>query len=259
MSFHVSTWSVKNPVSVVVLFLCLGIFGLFSFFGLGINDQPNIDLPIVQISITQRGAGPEELESQVTQLVEDSVASINFVDKISSQVVDQRSTTTIIFELEADANQATNDVRNAVAEIRQNLPADIEEPIVTKQEFAGSGIMTYIVSSPQRSLQELTELIDRRIARDLVNVSGVARVQRIGGLEKEVRVDLNPDRLQAYNITATQVNQQISDLNVNLSGGRSEIGGREQNIRTIGSATSVYNYQWYEYFVPLVVPPAFIT
>ncbi|MGI0481884.1 efflux RND transporter permease subunit [Geminocystis sp. CENA526] len=239
MSFHVSTWSVKNPVSVLVLFLCLTIFGLFSFFQLGINDQPNIDIPLVQVTIIQRGAGPEELESQVTKLVEDAVAPINLVDNIISTVTDGSSVTVIEFELEADANQATNDVRNAIAQIRQDLPQDINEPIVQKLEFAGGAIMTYVVSSPQRSIEELTDIVDRRIARDLANVSGVAQINRIGGLDREVRVDLDPKRLQAYNITATQVNEQIRNLNLNLSGGKAEIGGQEQNIRTLGSALTV--------------------
>lgn len=151
MSFHLSTWSVKNPVSVLVLFLFFSIFGLFSFFfQLGINDQPNIDVPVVQVTITQRGAGPEELEFQVTQKVEDAVSSVNLIDSISSTVNDGRSVTTINFELEADANQATNDVRNAIAQIRQDLPADINEPIVQKLEFAGGAIATYVVSSEKK-------------------------------------------------------------------------------------------------------------
>ncbi len=239
MSFHVSTWSVKNPVSILVLFLFLGIFGLFSFFQLGINDQPNIDVPVVQVTITQRGAGPEELEFQVTQKVEDAVSSVNLIDSISSVVSDGRSVTTINFELEADGNQATNDVRNAIAQIRQDLPADINEPIVQKLEFAGGAIATYVVSSENRSIEELTDLVDRRIARDLANIEGVAQVNRIGGKDREVRIDLNPNRLQAYNITATEINEQVGNLNLNLSGGRSNLGDREQNIRTIGSAQTV--------------------
>lgn len=122
----------------------------FLFFQLGINDQPNIDVPVVQVTITQRGAGPEELEFQVTQKVEDAVSSVNLIDSISSTVNDGRSVTTINFELEADANQATNDVRNAIAQIRQDLPADINEPIVQKLEFAGGAIATYVVSSEKK-------------------------------------------------------------------------------------------------------------
>lgn len=239
MSFHVSTWSVKNPVAVLVLFLFLTISGIFAFLQLGIDEQPNIDISVVQVTINQRGAGPEELESQVTKKVEDAVSTVNLIDNISSTVADGRSITTIEFELEADANQATNDVRNAIAQIRQDLPADIDEPIVQKLEFAGGTIMTYVVSSANRTVEELTDLVDRRIARDLVNVSGVARVNRIGGKDREVRVDLNPSRLQAYGITATEVNNQIRDLNVNLSGGRSEIGDTEKNVRTLGSAETV--------------------
>ncbi len=245
MSFHVSTWSVKNPVSILVLFLCLGVFGIISFLGLGIDAQPNIDIAVVQVNISQRGAVPQELESQVTQEVEDAVASINFVDNISSTVTDGSSTTTIEFELNADANQATNDVRNAIAQIRQELPADINEPIVRKLDFAGGSIMTYVVSSQQRNVEQLTDFVDRRIARDLANVSGVAQIRRIGGLEQEIRVDLEPSRLLAYGITTTEVNRQISELNLNLSGGKSQVGSREQNIRTLGSASQVTNLAEY--------------
>lgn len=250
MSFHISTWSVKNPIPVIVLFLSLGIFGIFSFFNLGINDIPNIDVPVVQVTITQRGAGPEELESQVTKKVEDAVATVNLIDIISSTVTDGSSVTTINFELEADANESANEVRNAIAQIRQDLPQDINEPIVKTVDFAGGAIMNYVISSEQRSVEELTDIVDRKIARDLLNVSGVAQVKRIGGVDREVRVDLDPNRLQAYNITATEVNEQIRNLNINLSGGRSEIGGREQNVRTLGSAETVGNLANYRIVLP---------
>ncbi len=250
MSFHISTWSVKNPIPTIVTFLILGIVGLFSFVNLGIDDTPNIDVPVVQVNITQRGAGPVELESQVTKKVEDAVAGIDDIDTIVSTVTDGSSVTTINFELEADSDQATNDVRNAIAQIRQDLPQDINEPIVKKISFAGGSIMTYAVSSPQRSVEELSDLVDRKIARELVNVEGVAQIDRIGGLDREVRVDLAPSRLQAYGITATQVNEQIRDFNINLSGGRSQVGGSEQNVRTLGSAKTVKDLANYRIILP---------
>ena len=239
MSFHVSTWSVKNPVPTIVTFLILGIVGLFSFFNLGIENTPNIDIPAVMVTVTQPGAGPAELETQVTKKIEDTVASLGDIDKIRSTVTDGSSTTTIEFILGTDSNQATNDVRNAVAQIRQDLPQDINEPIVKRLEFAGGSIMTYAVSSPQRTVEELSDLVDRRINRELTNVKGVAQIDRLGGVDREIRVDLEPNRLLAYNITATEVNNQIRRFNINLPGGRSEIGGSEQNVRTLGSAKTV--------------------
>lgn len=239
MSFHLSTWSIKNPIPTIVMFLILGIVGIFSFLGLGINDTPNIDVPAVTVTVTQRGASPSELESEVTKKIEDAVAGVRNIDQIISTITDETSTTTINFILGTDSNQATNDVRNAVAQIRQDLPLDINEPIVKRLEFAGGAILTYAVSSERLSVEQLSDVVDNQIIRELLNVEGVAAIDRLGGVDREIRVDLDPQRLKAYNLTTTEINQQISNLNLNLPGGRSEIGGMEQNIRTLGSAATV--------------------
>ncbi|MEC4986529.1 MAG: efflux RND transporter permease subunit [Oscillatoria sp. PMC 1068.18] len=250
MSFHVSAWSIKNPVPTIVLFLILGIVGLMSFFSLGIDDNPNIDVPIVQVQVTQPGAGPAELETQITKKVEDAVASLGNIDGINSTVTDGNSTTTIEFELGTDSDRATNDVRNAVAQIRQDLPQDANEPIVQRLEFAGGAVMTYAVASEQRTVEELSNLVDQTISRELLNVSGVAQINRLGGVDREIRIDLDAERLQAYGITATQVNDQVGALNINLPGGRAEVGGGEQNIRTLGSARTVEELQSYQVVLP---------
>lgn len=247
---HISEWSIKNPVAVIVTFLVLGIVGFFSFLTLGIDSNPNIDIPSVTVTVTQRGAGPEELESEVTKKIEDAVASLGNLDRLTSTITDGTSTTFIDFILGSDIDRATNDVRNAVAQIRQDLPSDIEEPIVKRVQFAGGAIVTYAVSSDRRSVEELSDLVDRQISRELLTVPGVAQVDRLGGLDREIRVDLDASRLQAYGITATQVNDQIREFNINLPGGRSEIGGSEQNIRTLGSAKTVRDLQKYRIVLP---------
>jgi multidrug efflux pump subunit AcrB len=221
-----------------------------SFFQLGINDNPNIDIPAVSVTVTQSGAGPEELESQVTKKIEDAVAGIGNIDELKSVVTEGQSQTTISFVLGTDSDRATNDVRNAVAQIRQNLPPDINEPIVKRLEFAGGSIMTYVVSSEQRSVEQLSDLVDRTISRALLSVPGVAQIDRLGGVDREIRVDLDPSRLQAYGITATQVNDQIRNFNINLPGGRAEVGGSEQNVRTLGSAKTVEDLQAYRIVLP---------
>ena len=137
MSF--STWSVKRPVPTLVLFIILTFVGITSFFQLGIDNTPNIDVPVVQITVSQPGAGPSELESQVTQPIEDAVAGLGNIDELQSTVNDGVSVTTINFVLGTDTDRATNDVRNAVSQIRQELPQDINEPIVERLEFAGGG------------------------------------------------------------------------------------------------------------------------
>ncbi|MFP5273634.1 efflux RND transporter permease subunit [Coleofasciculus sp.] len=250
MSFHLSAWSIKKPVPTVVLFLILGIFGLVSFFRLGIDTNPNIDIPAVMVTVTQPGAGPTELETQVTKKIEDSVAGLGNIDELTSTVTEGISTTTVSFVLGTDSDRATNDVRNAVAQIRQDLPQDVNEPIVKRLEFAGGSIMTYAVASETRSVEQLSDLVDRTISRALLNVPGVAQIDRLGGVDREIRVDLDPSRLQAYGITATQVNDQIRNLNIDLPGGRGNVGGSEQNIRTLGSANTVEELRGYRIVLP---------
>jgi len=246
----ISAWSIKQPVPTIVLFLVLTFAGLFAFTQLGIDNNPNIDIPIVQVSVTQPGAGPNELETQVTRKIEDAVAGLGDIDDLVSTVNEGISVTTINFELGVDSNQKTNDVRNAISQIRQELPQDINEPIVEKLEFAGGAIVTYIVRSEQRSVEELSNLVDRDIATALLEVPGVAQVNRSGGVDREVRIQLNPQRLEALGITATQVNEQLRSLNADFSGGRTEAADGEKTLRTLGSATSIDELKRYRINLP---------
>ncbi|MHC5767091.1 MAG: efflux RND transporter permease subunit [Nostoc sp.] len=250
MSFNISAWSIKKPVPTIVLFLILTVVGWFSFISLGIDTNPNIDVPTVLIKVTQPGAGPAELESQVTKKIEDAVAGLGNIDYMISTVSDGNSKTTINFVLGTDSDRATNDVRNAIAQIRQDLPQDINDPIVERLEFSGGPVITYAVKSDRRSVEELSNIVDQTISRALLGVRGVAQIQRVGGVDREIRINLNPDRLQSLAITATQVNDQIRALNINLPGGRAEVGGSEQSIRTLGSATSVDILKTYEIVLP---------
>jgi hydrophobe/amphiphile efflux-1 (HAE1) family protein len=250
MSFNISAWSIKKPVPTIVLFLILTVVGWFSFISLGIDTNPNIDVPTVSIKVTQPGAGPAELESQVTKKIEDAVAGLGNIDYMISTVSDGNSKTTINFVLGTDSDRATNDVRNAIAQIRQDLPQDINDPIVERLEFSGGPVITYAVKSDQRSVEELSNIVDQTISRALLGVRGVAQIQRVGGVDREIRINLNPNRLQSLGITATQVNDQIRALNINLPGGRAEVGGSEQSIRTLGSAASVDMLKTYEILLP---------
>ncbi|HEY9817203.1 MAG TPA: efflux RND transporter permease subunit, partial [Candidatus Obscuribacterales bacterium] len=236
---QLSAWSIRKPVPTLVGMLVFVVAGLMAFTQLGIDSNPNIDIPAVSITVTQAGAGPSELETQVTRKVEDAVAGLGNIDDINSVVTDGSSTTTISFVLGTDSDRATNDVRNAIAQIRQDLPEEVNEPVVQRLEFAGGPIMTYVVTSDQQSVEELSNLVDRTISRELLSVPGVSQIRRVGGLDREIRINLSPERLQALGITATQVNDQIRALNVDLPGGRSDAGGSENNIRTLGSAGTV--------------------
>lgn len=250
MSTNISAWSIKQPVPTIVLFLILTIMGLVAFPILGIDASPNLDIPSVSVVVTQPGADPTELEFQVTKKVEDAVAGLGNIDHILSTVTDGASNTTINFLLGTNSDRATNDVRNAIAQIRQSLPQDINDPIVQRIDVAGGAILSYAVESDRQSVEQLSYLIDQTISRKLLSVKGVAQVQRVGGVDPEIRVDLNPERLQALGITSTEVNEQIRNYNTNLPGGRTNVGSSEQSVRTLGSADSLDELKKYNIVLP---------
>ncbi len=240
MNFNnISSWSIRNPIPIVLLFVVLTLAGLISYQRLAINNFPNVDLPVVAVTVVQSGAAPTELETQVTRLVEDAVAGLGDVDEINSVVNDSVSTTSIVFELGVDLEKATNDVRNAIAGIRQTLPADVQEPVIQRIEFTQVPIATYVVRAPGMNPEELSWFVDNTVAKRLLSVEGVSQVSRDGGVAREVRIKLDPARLAAQGVTAAAVSNQLRAQNINLPGGRGEIGGEEQAIRTLGSAPSI--------------------
>jgi hydrophobe/amphiphile efflux-1 (HAE1) family protein len=236
---NISAWSIRQPIPSLVLFLVLIVLGVMSFNNLAITKFPNIDIPIVTVDIKQSGAAPIELETQVTKRVEDAIAGVTNIKHIRSSITDGSSVTTIEFQLGTNTDRAVNDVKDAVAKVRQELPRSIEEPIIQRVDIEGLPILVYAASAPSMTLEELSWFIDDTVARRLQGVRGVAQVARVGGVKREIRVSLNPERLLALGITAGEVNQQLRATNTNLSGGRGEIGGAEQSIRALASATTV--------------------
>lgn len=235
---NISAWSIQHPVPTIVLFLAMTIAGLVCFFKLGIDESPNIDVPLVSVSVHQVGAAPAELETQVTRRIEDAVAGLGNIKHIYSVVNEAISTTTIEFELDTNIDRAVNDVRNEVAKIRTQLPSIIDEPVIQRIDFTGGPFVTYSVSSDRRNTEELSSLVDNKIARALLSTRGVGQVTRAGGVDREIRVNLDPVRLQAVGATADMVSLQVRSTNINLPGGRGEIGNQEESIRTLGSALS---------------------
>ncbi|WP_269515699.1 efflux RND transporter permease subunit [Brevundimonas subvibrioides] len=236
---NISSWSIRNPIPIILMFVILTLAGVGSYFNLRTNNFPDVDLPVVAVSVVQAGAAPTEMETQVTRLVEDAVAGLGQVKHITSTVNDSVSTTSIEFQLGVDLEKVTNDVRNAVTGIRQNLPADVQEPIVQRIEFTGTPIANFVVRAPGMSPEELSWFVDNTVAKRLLTVKGVSQIQRDGGVDREIRIKLDPARLEAQGITAAAVSSQLRGSNINLPGGRGEIGGEEQAIRTVGSASSV--------------------
>ena len=237
MRFNVSAWSIRKPIPAIVAFAVLTILGLISFRTMSITRFPNIDIPIVQVPITQSGAAPSELELQVTKKVEDAVASVNGVWHVVSTVTDGSSSTIVQFTVgSVDVDRALNDVKDQIAKIRTDLPRTIDEPIISRIDIEGLPIVTYAASAPGLSVEQLSWLIDDKVARDLQSIHGVGEVKRFGGVDREIRVALDPEKLLALGVTAATVNEQVRADNVDLGGGRGELAGQEQAIRTLAGA-----------------------
>ncbi len=236
---NISAWSIRHPVPSLVLFMVLLVLGLTSFQILPVTRFPNIDVPVIQARIYQSGAAPSELETQVTKRIEDAIAGVNGVKHITSAVTEGSSVTTVEFRLEIDPDRALNDVKDAVQRIRTDLPRTIEEPVVTRIEIEGLPVVTYAARAPAMTPEELSWFVDDTLVRLLQGVRGVSEVKRMGGVLREIRVNLDPDRLLAFGVTAGEVNRQVRASNVNLAGGRGEIAGREQAIRTLASKQTV--------------------
>lgn len=241
MSFrNISSWSIRNPVLPLVLFAGLLLAGLVSFMRMDINNNPDVSFPAVRVEVAQPSAAPSELETQVTQRVEAAIRGINGVDEIISYAREGSSFTMVQFEIGTPVDRAVNDVRNAVSQIRSDLPEGILEPQITRVDIDGGPIAYFSVEATDMTLEQLSWFVDNTVAKRLLGVEGMAAVSRGGGVDREIRVILKSDRLQALGITAAQINQQLRQVNINTAGGRTEIAGAEQSVRVLGNAQTAY-------------------
>jgi multidrug efflux pump subunit AcrB len=232
------TWSIRNPVPVIVLFVALTAAGLLSFPKLGVQDRPDIEMPAVVVTVPYPGVPPSQLESEVTRKVEDSVASVTGIEHIRSTVNEGVSTTVIEFQFERDISQAVDDVRDAVTRIRSDLPADAREPIISRITTAGSPVLTFSVESTNMSDTELSWFVDLMVMREVTAAKGVGSVRRVGGVSREIRVDLIPDRMASLGATASDVSRQLRRIQAEYPGGEGRVGGLEQSVRTTGTIAS---------------------
>lgn len=233
---NISAWAIRNPVPPIVLFVLLTIAGLIAFNTMDINDNPDVDFPAAQVLVAQPGAAPTELETQVTQRVEAAVRNIAGVDEVNSFVTEGQSRTMVQFAIGTPIDRALNDVRDAVSNIRSDLPQGILQPQVNRIDIAGGPIAYFSVESTAMTLEQLSWFVDDKVAKRLLAVPGMAQVRRSGGVSREIRVVLDPARMQAYGVTAAQVNLQLRQINLNAAGGRAEIAGAEQSVRVLGNA-----------------------
>jgi multidrug efflux pump subunit AcrB len=239
MAINISAWSIRRPLPPIVMAAAIVALGYFSFTKLPITRSPNIDVPVISVAITQFGAAPGELEAQVTKKVEDAVAGIEGAHEIGSSITDGMSATTILFRLGVDTDRALNDVKDAITRIRGDLPRTIDEPMVQRVDVDGLPILTYAAIAPGKTPEQLSWFVEDVVIRALQGVRGVGSVERIGSVEREIRVGLDPVRLQGVGLTALDVSRQLRASNADLAGGRAEIGARDQAIRTLAGAKTL--------------------
>jgi len=235
---NVSTWSIRNPIGAIVLFIILTLLGMAGFSAMKIQNFPDIDVPTVQVMATLPGAAPAQMETQVARKIENAVATLQGVKHIITKVQDGTVSMSIQFVLETSTQEALDEVRNAVTSIRADLPADVRDPVVSKVNLSGLPILTYTVSSTQMDGQALSWFVDDVVKREMLAVKGVGAVARVGGVEREVQVILDPSRLLALNITAAEISRQLGRVQVEASGGRVDLGGGEQAVRTVATVQS---------------------
>jgi multidrug efflux pump subunit AcrB len=215
---YISAWAIRNPIVPIVLFIGLTLAGLVSFSRMDVNNSPDIDFPAVSVSISQPGAAPTEIETQITQKVEAAVRSVNGVDEIQSNAREGNSNTFVQFQIGINSDQAVNDVKNALDQIRGDLPDGILEPRVTKEEISGGPIGYFAVQADDMTMEQLSWFIDDTIARRLLSIEGMAAVSRAGGVDREIRVVLDPAKMQALGVTASALNQALRQVNVDAAG-----------------------------------------
>jgi multidrug efflux pump subunit AcrB len=239
---NISAWSIRNPVIPIVLFIGLCIAGIVAFVRMDVNQMPDVEFPAVIINISQPGAAPTEIETQITQKVEAAARSISGVEEISSTASEGNSQTMVQFSIGTDVDEAVNEVKNAVDQIRSDLPEGILEPRVFKVEAGGGGSIAYFaVSADDMTIEQLSWFIDDTVSKELLSIEGVATVSRAGGVDREISVVLDPARMQSLGVTARDINNSLRATNTDAAGGQAEIGGSRQSVRVLGNADSAFD------------------
>ena len=245
-----SAWSIHRPLPAILVFILLTAAGLVAFNRLAVSQFPDLTVPVVNVTVALPGASPSTLETQVTRKVEDALASIPDLRNMVSIVNEGVSTTVLTFQIEKDGTLAKDEVRDAIDRVRIDLPADVEPPIVSLVNVTGGDMITYAVTADGWSDEELSWFVDDSIAKRLFAVPGVGSVRRIGGVDREVRVDLRPEAVQGFGVSPALLSQQLARIQQEQPGGRTTVGGSEQAVRTLGTVSSAAELENYPIFLP---------
>ena len=236
---NMSTWAIRKPVPSLAFFLVLVIVGITGFMRLPVTRFPNIDIPIITVDISQSGAAPSEIANQIIKPVESAVSDVSGVNHVTATATDGHANVVIEFDLEVDTDRALNDIKDAIAGAQDELPESATEPNIQRLDVTGQPILTYAVSDPTQSIEALSYFVDEIAARELTSATGIGKVSRIGGADRAIEVELSPERLLALGLTASDVNTQLRQNNIDLGGGSGDLAGQEYSIRALGSAPTL--------------------
>lgn len=235
---NVSAWSIRNPIPAVMLFVLLTFAGLLSFNAMKVQNFPDIDLPTVTVSVALPGAAPSQLENDVARKIENSIATVQGLKHITTKVQDGAATMIVEFRLEKPVQEAVDDVRSAVQRVRADLPADVRDPVINKLDFAAQPVLAFTIASSRMDPEALSWFVDDTVTKKLLAISGVGAVNRVGGVTRQVHVDLDPGRLQSLGATAADISRQLRQVQTESAGGRTDLGGSEQPVRTLATVRS---------------------
>ena len=236
---NLSAWSIKNPIPAVMLFVLLTLAGLMSFNAMKVQQFPDLELPTVTVSASLPGAAPAQLETEVARKIENAIAPLQGLKNIYTNVQDGSVTVTAEFRLEKPTQEAVDDVRSAVQQVRSDLPSDLRDPIVSKMNLSGAPILAFTIRSARMDDEALSWFVDNTISRALLGVRGVGSVARVGGVTREVQVALDPLKLQSLGATAADISRQLKQVQTESAGGRADLGGSEQPMRTLATVATV--------------------
>ncbi len=235
---NVSAWSIRNPIAASMLFVLLTFAGLLGFKAMKVQNFPDIDLPTVSVIASLPGASPAQMETDVARKIENAIATVQGLKHITTKVQDGTVSLTAEFRLEKPTQEAVDEVRSAVSTIRADLPSDLRDPVISKLNLAGQPVLAYTIAAPGMDDEALSWFVDNEVARKLLSVKGVGAVTRVGGASREIRVALDPQRLQALGVTAAEVSRQLRQMQLESAGGRTDLGGSEQPVRTLATVRS---------------------
>jgi len=239
MAWNISAGAIRNPIPPILLILALVFAGWTAYGRLPINQLPNVNFGGFSVTVAQGGAAPAEMETQITQRIESALTSVEGVRRVTSTISPGVSQTMVEMESSGDLARAVEDARDALNRIRSELPADITEPVITRMDAASQPIGYYAVEGQGMTPEDVSWFIDNDLQRELLAVPGVSQVTRLGGVDREIRIELDPARMLSYGISADQVNNQLRAINVDLPGGQAQVSGQAQSIRTLGGAQTV--------------------